>query len=67
LLRSEFNNIKVWADHFVDARNSLNAAELSTSENPLKDDEEAQKILGCGQFLAQMFATGTFQDDAICR
>ena len=45
----------------------LNAAELSTSEDPLKDDEDAQKVLACGQFLAQMFASGTLKDDPICR
>jgi hypothetical protein len=65
LLRNEFNNLQGWAESFVDARNSLSAAELSTSENPLKDDQDAQKIIRCGQFLAQMFA-GTFQDDAAC-
>jgi hypothetical protein len=37
-----------------------------TSEDPLKDDQDAQKIIRCGQFLAQMFAGGTFQDDAAC-
>jgi hypothetical protein len=66
LLRNEFNNLQAWAESFVEARNSLSAADLSTSENPLKNDEDAQKILGCGQFLAQMFAGGTFQDDASC-
>jgi hypothetical protein len=66
LLRNEFNNVQAWAENFVDARNSLNAAGLSTSENPLKDDEDAQKIIHCGQFLAQMFAGGAFQDDAAC-
>ena len=66
LLRNEFNNVQAWAESFVDARNSLSAADLSTSENPLKDDESAQKIIRCGQFLAQMFAGGTFQDDAAC-
>jgi hypothetical protein len=39
---------------------------LTTSEHPLKDDDDAQKIIRCGQFLAQMFAGGTFQDDAAC-
>jgi len=39
---------------------------LSTSEHPLKDDEDAQKIIHCGQFLAQMFAGGAFEDDASC-
>jgi len=66
LLRNEFNNVQAWAESFVDARNSLSAADLSTSENPLKDDPDAQKIIRCGQFLAQMFAGGTFQDDAAC-
>ena len=66
LLRNEFNSVQAWAERFVDARNSLNAADLSTSENPLKDDEDAQKIIRCGQFLAQMFAGGTFEDDAAC-
>jgi hypothetical protein len=59
LLRNEFNNVQAWAENFVNARNSLGAADLSTSENPLKDDQDAQKIIRCGQFLAQMFAGGT--------
>jgi hypothetical protein len=66
LLRNEFNNVQAWAESFIDARNSLSAADLSTSENPLKDDQDAQKIIRCGQFLAQMFPGGTFQDDAGC-
>jgi hypothetical protein len=66
LLRNEFNNLQAWAESFVDARNSLRATNLSTSENPLKNDQDAQKIIRCGQFLAQMFVGGTFQDDAAC-
>jgi hypothetical protein len=66
LLRNEFNNVQAWAESFVDARNSMSAVDLTTSEHPLKDDEDAQKILHCGQFLGQMFAGGTFQDDAAC-
>jgi hypothetical protein len=66
LLRNEFNNLQVWADSFVNARNSLSAASISVSENPLNSDPEAQKIVACGQFLAQMFAGGGFQDDATC-
>ena len=58
--------MQAWAESFVDARNSLSAADLLTSENPLKDDQDAQKIIRCGQFLAHMFAGGTFQDDAAC-
>ena len=66
LLRNEFNNVQAWADSFLDARNSMRAVNLTTSENALKDDSEAQKIIHCGQFLAQMFAGGTFEDDAAC-
>jgi hypothetical protein len=66
LLRNELNNLQAWAESFVNARNDMRAVNLTTSEHPLKEDEEAQKILHCGQFLAQMFAGGTFQDDAAC-
>jgi hypothetical protein len=67
LLRNEFSNVRAWADGYVKARNSLSAAELSMSESQLNNDSEAQKIIHCGQFLAQMFASGIFQDDAACR
>src|SRR5215469_15937224 len=56
LLRNEFSNMQTWVDSFVDARNSLSAANLSISENPLNNDPDAQKIISCGQFLAKMFA-----------
>jgi hypothetical protein len=66
LLKNEFNNLQAWSDAFVRARASLSAADLTTSEDALKDDQDAQKLVHCGQFLAQMFASGTFQDDAAC-
>ena len=66
LLRNEFNNLQAWADSFVDARNSMRAVDLTTSEHPLNNDPDAQKIIACGQFLAQMFAGGTFEDNAAC-
>lgn len=66
LLKNEFNNVHAWADGYVKARSSLSAADLSMSESQLNNDSEAQKIIHCGQFLAQMFASGTFQDDAAC-
>jgi hypothetical protein len=66
LLTNEFNNLRTWAESFVDARSDMRAVNLTTSEHPLKDDEEAQKIMHCGQFLAQMFVGGTFEDDAAC-
>ena len=66
LLKNEFNNVQLWADGYVKARSSLSAADLSMSESQLNNDSEAQKIIHCGQFLAQMFASGNFQDDAVC-
>ncbi len=66
LLRSEFSHLQAWSDKLVAARNSLTATQLTTSESPLLRDEEAQKLLHCGRFLSQMFASGTFEDDADC-
>ena len=66
LLTNQFSNLQSWADSFIDARNSMRAVDLTTSEHPLNNDPEAQKIIYCGQFLAQMFAGGTFEDDAAC-
>ena len=66
LLRNEFNNVEAWADTFIKARNSLSAANLTTSEAAVKNDPDIQKLVHCGQFLAQMFADGTFQDNSAC-
>ena len=66
LLKNEFNNVQDWADGYVKARISLSAAELSMSESQFNNDYDAQKIIHCGQFLARMFASGNFQDDAVC-
>lgn len=66
LLKNEFNHVQSWSDAFVKARSSLSAVDLTTSEDALKTDQDAQKLVLCGQFLAQMFASGTFQDDATC-
>src|SRR5271166_3566084 len=66
LLRNEFNNLQAWSDRFIEARSSLSATELSMSESQLNNDYDAQKIIHCGQFLAQMFASGNFQDEAVC-
>ena len=65
-IRDRLNNVQAWADGYAKARSSLSAAELSMSENQLNNDSGAQKIIHCGQFLAQMFAGGTFQDDPAC-
>ncbi len=66
LLRNEFNNLQAWADSYVKARSAMGAANLTVSENALKDDQDVQELVHCGQFLAQMFPGGSFQDDAAC-
>ena len=66
LLRSEFSHLQAWSDKLVAAGKSLTATQLTTSESPLQRDEEAQRLLRCGKFLAQMFASGTFQDSSDC-
>ena len=66
LLRNEFNNVQAWADTFIKARNSLSAANVTTSETAIKNDPDIQKLVHCGEFLAQMFADATFRDDATC-
>lgn len=66
LLKNQFNNVQTWSDAFVKARSSMSAVDLTTSEDALRDNQDAQKLVRCGQFLAQMFAGDTFQDDAVC-
>jgi len=66
LLRNEFNNLQAWTDRFVQGRKSLTAQYMTLSETPFQEDEQAQKIMRCGQFLAQMFSGGTLQDDGVC-
>lgn len=66
LLRTEFDNAKAWSDRFIQARSSLSAANMTMTEGSFKDDEDAQKIIRCGRFLAQMFAGDKFQDDVAC-
>ena len=66
LLGSELSHLQAWSDRLVAARNSMTATQLTTSESPLQGDEEAQRLLRCGQFLAHMFAGGTFEDSDDC-
>ncbi len=66
LLRNEFNNVQAWSDSYIKARSSMSAAKITMSENAMQNNEEVQKLVHCGQFLAQTFAGGNFQDDAAC-
>jgi hypothetical protein len=65
LLRNEFSGTQAWSERFVEARHSSSAANMM-AENALNDDADAQKLIRCGQFLAQMFASANFQDDVAC-
>jgi hypothetical protein len=65
-LRNEFTGLQAWSDKFVEARRSSSAANMTATENALDHDADAQKLIRCGQFLAQMFASGTLQDDVSC-
>ncbi len=67
LLRREFSNVQAWSNQLVNARNSMSAADLTMSENALQEDPMFQSILHCGQYLGQMFASGSFQDADACR
>jgi hypothetical protein len=66
LLTNEFNSLKAWTEMFLKARRSLTALYMTLSDTPFQDDDQAQKIIRCGQFLAQMFPGGVFQDDPAC-
>ena len=67
LLRNEFNSLQAWTDRFLKARKSMTAQYMTLSDTPFQEDDQAQKIMQCGQFLAQMFPGGSFQDNAACR
>ncbi len=67
LLRQEFNNVQAWSDKLVNARNSMSAANLTMSESAIQEDPMFQSILHCGQYLGQMFGSGSYQDAGVCR
>ncbi len=67
LLKSEFSNVDAWTGKLTSARDSLSAPKVDISEEALRSDPIVQNIVRCGQFLAPMFASGTFQDDGSCR
>jgi hypothetical protein len=66
LLTKEFEHVREWSDHLVQASTSMNAAKYSTSETALRDDPLSQKVVTCGHFLASMVASGSFHDDGSC-
>jgi hypothetical protein len=66
LLSNEFEAVRKWSNHLVEARKSLSAANYAMSASALGDDPLSQKIIACGHFLAPMLAGGNFQDDSSC-
>ena len=51
LLTTEFDDLQTWSNNLVQARNSMNAANLAVSEDALLNDPLSQKLLRCWQFL----------------
>ena len=66
LLRKEFDSVQEWSNKLLEARKSMNAAKYALSPSELHNDPLSQKIVSCGHFLAQMMASGEFQDDPSC-
>lgn len=66
LLSNEFKNVQAWSDKLVAAQKSMNAGNLTMSEDALQSDPMFQGIVRCGQFLGPMLASGALQDDPAC-
>ncbi|PYT40488.1 MAG: hypothetical protein DMG45_16835 [Acidobacteria bacterium] len=66
LLTNEFEAVRQWSNNLVEAHKSMGAAQYAISTSALRDDPLSQKIVTCGRFLAQMLASGSFQDDSTC-
>jgi hypothetical protein len=66
LLNHEYQAMLQWSNKLVEARKAMDTAKYSVSSNALRDEPLSQKITTCGHFLASMFGSGRFQDDASC-
>ena len=66
LLNHEYQAVLQWSNKLVEARKAMDTAKYSLSANALRDEPLSQKIITCGHFLASMFGSGSFQDDASC-
>ena len=66
LLNHEYQAVLQWSNKLVEARKTMDTAKYSASANALRDEPLSQKIITCGHFLASMFGSGSFQDDASC-
>ena len=66
LLTHEFETVRDWSNKLVQERKSMDTAKYALSENALRDDPMSRKIVTCGHFLATMFGSGSFEDNASC-
>jgi hypothetical protein len=66
LLTTEFDGVRAWSDHLVEASKNMNTAQYSMSPGSVRDTPQAQKLITCWRFLGSMLAGGTFQDDDSC-
>ena len=66
LLNNEFQAVLQWSNKLIEAKKSMDTGKYALSPNALRDEPLSQKIITCGHFLASMFGSGSFQDDASC-
>jgi hypothetical protein len=67
LLSNDFDNVNTWYKQLVQGRKNMDTGNYSMSQDPLKNDPQYQKIVGCSDFLGSMIPSGTFSDDGSCR
>ena len=66
LFQKEFKNVRRWSDAFVQARNSMSAANYALSPNALRDDPMSQKIISCAHSLASILEDGKLAEVHSC-
>ena len=63
VLTSAFNKMKQLSDKYVSKRQSA----TYIFPDSLQGDDLDKRLVGCGHFIAAMFASGQFQDDGSCQ
>jgi len=66
LLTNEFAAVRQWSNKLVEAKESMDTAQYTTSPDALRNDPLSQKIIACGRFLGGMLGSGEYKDDASC-
>jgi hypothetical protein len=66
LLNNLFNQVDNWKRKLFDSRKTMSSANYSLTPDALDRDSDYQKIVSCGQFLANMLTGPQFQDNSSC-